>query len=113
MTTYQTTPDADHRFGLCDQNWEGFTFHKTAEDRDAHAKKAIKEYISSEGEWCDDVTAVFAFFVTHVATATNIRERKGKLDDDGYDEEGKYWQSADFDYTCNYELQEFPAKAES
>ena len=113
MTTRRSTPDTDHRFGLCDQNWEGLTFHKTAEDRDAHAKKVIKEYISSEGEWCDDVAGVFAFFVTHVATATNIKEKRGKLDDDGYDEEGNYWQSTEFDYTCNYELQEFPAKAES
>ena len=112
MTTHQSTPSATHVYGLCDPHGEGVTFHKSREDRDACAKEVLKGYLS-EGEWNEEVTQVFAFVVTDRATAVNIIERKGELDDDGYDEEGNYWQSAEFDYTCNYELQEFPAKTES
>lgn len=112
MTTHRSTPDATHIHGLYDPNGEGVTFHESREDRDAYAKEVLKEYLS-EGEWNEEVTQVFAFVVTDRVAAVNIIERKGELDDDGYDEEGNYWESAEFDYTCNYELQEFPAKTES
>ena len=112
MTTHRSTPSTTHLYGLYDPDGEGVTFHKSQEDRDAYAKKLIEEYLT-EGEWNEEVTQVFAFVVTDRATAVNIIERKGELDDDGYDENDEYWQSHDVDYKCDYELRPFPVKTKS
>ncbi len=111
MTTFahKYTPDADHRFGLCDQNWEGLTFHKTAEDRDAHAREVIKNYLDEDG-WSNEVTGIFAFVVTHRATAVDVVEKKGERDEDGYDENGEYWPDNDIDCKCNHQMKPFSAE---
>ena len=112
MTTHRSAPSATRLYGLYDSYGEGVTFHESREDRDAYAKKVIKEYLS-EDEWHEEVTQVFAFVVTDRATAVNIIERKGELDDDGYDENDEYWPYHGVDYKCDYELKPFPAKTES
>lgn len=100
---HHSTPSATHLYGLHDPNGEGFTFHKSQEDRDAYAREVIEEYLI-EGEWSDEVTGIFAFAVTHRATATDVVEKKGELDEDGYDENGEYWPDNDADCKCNYAL---------
>lgn len=112
MTTHRSAPSATRLYGLYDSYGEGVTFHESREDRDAYAKEVIKEYLI-EGEWNEEVDQVFAFVVTDRATAVNIIERNGRIDDDGYDENDEYWRSHDIDYKCDYELRPFPVKTES
>ena len=109
-TSHRSAPNATHLYGLYDPDGEGCTFHKSQEDRDAYAKKVIGEYLS-EGEWSEEVTGVFAFVVTHRATAVDIIEREGELDDDGYDENDQYWPDHDIDCKCNYQLKLFPVES--
>ena len=99
-------------YGLYDSYGEGITFYETEEDRAKAAEETIESYLS-ENEWSDEVVNVLAFEVTHRATAVNVKELVGKLDEDGCDETGEYWESSEFDYKCNYELQPFPTKIES
>jgi hypothetical protein len=109
MTNHRLTPSSTHIHGLYGSD-EGFTFYETEEDRDNAAKETIQGYLDEDG-WSEGVTSIFAFTVTHRATAVDVRELVGELDEDGCDEEGEYWESDEFDYKCNYELQ--PIKNES
>lgn len=72
-------------------------------------KKIIESYLD-DGVWSDDVTSIFAFEVTHQATQVDTIERKGELDEDGYDENDEYWPDDDVDCKCNYELKPFSAE---
>jgi hypothetical protein len=102
-TIARSTPNATFRFGLYDPIEDGIEFYETAEDRDKAAEITIKGYLY-DGEWDPDVKGIFAFDVTHRATEIDIVMRKGELDDDGYDENGEYWDSNAVDKKCNYRL---------
>ena len=102
------TPSATHLYGLYDPEGDGFTFYKTAEERDKAAEETIKTYLD-EGTWFEEVTGVFAFTVTHRATEIDVVRPVGEIDpEDGCDEAGEYWPDTDCEYKCNYALQMFP-----
>lgn len=105
QSKYRTAPSARYRFFLYCPN-DGISFWETEADRDAAAADLIGEYLQ-DGEWDEDVTGITAGIATHIATETDRKDRVGKLDDDGYDEAGKYWANTDCDYVCNYKLKPF------
>jgi hypothetical protein len=82
-------------------------FYKSAAERNEAAKETIQNYLS-DGEWCDDVTNVFAFVVTHRATEVDVVRPVGEIDEDGCDEAGEDWSNTNCDYKCNYALKPFP-----
>ena len=86
------------------------TFYETEEDRAKAAKATIEGYLSDGDGWREEVTNVFAFTVTHCATAVNVKNLVGELDEDGCDETGEYWES-EFDYKCDYELKPLENKS--
>ena len=110
MTTHRSAPSATHLYGLYDPNGEGVTFHESQESRDAYAKEVIEGYLDDD-LWSDEVTEIYAFDVTHRATAVDVVERKGELDEDGYDENDEYWSDNDVECKCGYQLKPFPAES--
>jgi hypothetical protein len=102
-TIPRSTPSATYRFGLYDPLGDGVVFYKTAEDRDKAAEIAIEGYLD-DVEWDEGVKGILAFDVTHRVSEVDILERKGELDDDGYDENGEHWPSSEVDMKCNYRL---------
>jgi hypothetical protein len=101
------TPSSTHLYGLYDPDGDGITFYKSAAERDEAAEETIRSYLS-DGEWCDDVTNVFAFVVTHSATEVDVVRPVGEIDEDGCDEAGEDWSNTNCDYKCNYALKPFP-----
>jgi hypothetical protein len=101
------TPSSTHLYGLYDPDGDGITFYKSAAERDEAAEETIRSYLS-DGEWCDDVTNVFAFVVTHRATEVDVVRPVGEIDEDGCDEAGEDWSNTNCDYKCNYALKPFP-----
>ena len=101
------TPSSTHLYGLYDPDGDGITFYKSAAERDEAAEETIRSYLS-DGEWCDDVTNVFAFVVTHSATEVDVVQPVGEIDEDGCDEAGEDWSNTNCDYKCNYALKPFP-----
>jgi hypothetical protein len=99
------TPSSTHLYGLYDG--DGITFYKSAAERNEAAKETIQNYLS-DGEWCDDVTNVFAFVVTHRATEVDVVRPVGEIDEDGCDQAGEDWSNTNCDYKCNYALKPFP-----
>ena len=87
---------SEYRFFLLDPEGDGWMFFKSAEERDAHAKKIIPEYF--QDGWSEDVEFVCAGTVTHIMKKTNVILRPPE---DEIDEEG---QDNDWEYKCNYEL---------
>jgi hypothetical protein len=101
------TPSSTHIYGLYDPEGSVFTFYKSAAERDEAAEETIQNYLS-DGEWCDDVTSICSFMVTHRATQIDVVSPVGKIDEDGCDEVGEYWPGTDCDCKCNYALKPFP-----
>lgn len=95
------TPDKDHVYGLYDPEGNGHIFYATEKERDEVAEKAIQTYL--DDTWSEEVEGVFAFTVTAKATQVDVKHPKGKLNEDGYDENGDYW-NPDVDFACNYAL---------
>ncbi len=103
---FKYSPSPGYRFLLyCPNN--GLTFWKTAEERNEAGKELISEYLD-DGEWSEEVVDIFAGTVDRHIVEVDQKHRAGKLDDDGYDEDGQYWPNNECDYTCNYELQPLP-----
>ncbi len=103
---FQYIPGPGYRFLLyCPNN--GLTFWKTAKERDEAGKELVEEYLD-DGEWSEQVLGIFTGTVDGCIAKVDQKHRVGKLDDDGYDEDGQYWPNNKFDYTCNYELQPLP-----
>lgn len=100
------TPSETHVFGLYEPEGDGITFYATEKERDEAAKKAIKAYVD-DNEWCDEVTGVFGFVVTHQAAAINVAYPAGPLDEEGYDEDGEYWPD-NCGRKCDYALTPIP-----
>lgn len=102
------TPNSTHLYGLYDPNGNGFDFFPSAEERNSAAEETIKTYLDDDG-WNPEVTNVYAFVVTHRATAVDVLYPTGKIDEEtSCDEVGEYFQNPDCEYKCNYELQPFP-----
>jgi hypothetical protein len=104
LTSFETmkhTPDKDHIYGLYDPEGDGHTFYATEKERDEAAKEAIKSYV--DDTWFEEVEGVYAFTVTAVAAQVDVKRPEGELDEEGYDENGDYWE-ADVDFSCNYAL---------
>ncbi len=99
------SPCQEYRFFLYDPNDE-LTFWRTEEERDNAARDAIDCCLDENG-WHEDVTGISAGMVTHRIVEINVKNRVGKLDEDGYDEAGEYWDSDEFESKCNYALQPF------
>lgn len=97
------TPNNTHVYGLYDPEGDGFTFYAAAKERDKAAERVIRAYLDG-GEWHEEVTGVFAFVVTHRATAVNVVHPVGPIDEEGYDENGEYWPDTDCDRKCDYAL---------
>ena len=95
------TPGKDHVYGLYDPEGSGYTFYATEKERDDAAREAIGAYLGYT--WFDEVEGVFAFTVTAKATQVDVKHPEGELDDEGYDENGDYWESG-VDFSCNYAL---------
>ena len=95
------TPDKNHIPGLCDPEGEGYIFYETEKERDDAAKEAIQSYL--DDTLFDEVEGVFVFTVMATATQVNVKRPEGELDDEGYDENGDYWE-VDVDFSCNYAL---------
>jgi hypothetical protein len=101
------TPSSTHLYGLYDPDGDGVTFYKSAAERNEAAKETIQNYLS-DGEWCDDVTSICSFMVTHRATQIDVVSPVGEIDEDGCDEAGEDWSNTNCDYKCNYALKPFP-----
>jgi hypothetical protein len=101
------TPSSTHLYGLYDPESSVFTFYKSAAERDEAAEETIRNYLS-DGEWCDDVTGICSFMVTHRATQIDVVRPVGEIDEDGCDEAGEDWSNTNCDYKCNYALKPFP-----
>jgi hypothetical protein len=97
----KTTPDKGHIYGLYDPEGSSHAFYATEKERDDAAEEAIKVYC--DGTWWDEVESVFAFTVTAKATQVDAKHPEGELDDEGFDENGDYWEF-DIDFSCNYAL---------
>lgn len=106
---YRSDPSLDYRFFLyCPI--EGYKYWKTEQERDKAAETLISEYLR-EGEWSEEVTLIRAGIVTdtHCVVEVDRVDKVGNLDEDGYDENGVYWSSNDYDCRCNYVLRPLPA----
>lgn len=108
---YKHSPSREYRFFLYAPN-DGITFWREQTERDKAAEAAIETYLDDDG-WSEEVTGVVAGAVTHQAVKTNVVERVGELDEDGYDEVGEYWHNNDFTHKCNYALRPFPTTTET
>lgn len=97
----KNTPDRDHVYGLYDPEGNGYTFYATEKERDNAAEGAIGAYL--DDTWFDEVEGVFAFTVTAKATQVDVKHPEGELDDEGYDENGDWWESS-VDFSCNYAM---------
>ena len=102
---WQGCPTKEYRYFLHDPEGHGLIYFKSTDDRDAEAKKAIKDYMSDYDGWSEDVELVCVGEVTHIVTKTNVIKRPpdDEIDEEGCDGEGNYWD-ADWSEMCNYEL---------
>lgn len=107
-TTHRSTPNTTHIYGLYEPDGQGFTFHRSQEERDACAEQSIRTYLDEDG-WSDAVVGIFAFTVTHQVTATDVIVQQGELDENGCDENDEYW-TCEHDYKCNYQLKPLPTE---
>lgn len=95
-------PHKDFPFWCNDPEGDGLVFFQTKAECDSFAEDVIRAYLDG-GEWHDEVSTVCAGVLTHIATRTNVEVRPDKLDEDGYDDDGLYWED-DVEYRCDYEL---------
>jgi hypothetical protein len=87
-------------FAHCPDN--GFEFFAT----EGEALEAGAEFIQSwlDDGWAEEVRDVFVGKAIHVSTQCDRVDRPDNLDEDGIDDEGRYWDP-DWDYVCNYRLE--------
>lgn len=101
---YDRTVSPDHIYWLYDPEGDGMMFFATEQERDDAAHDVIRDGYLDDC-WSEEVTAVCAGVVTHIATETNRIDKPpaSELNEDSEDEEGNYWPP-DWDYQCDYEL---------
>lgn len=80
----------------------GFETFETAEERDEYAALCIEGYLN-DAAWSDAVTSVVCGEITHRAAEVNRIDRPDDLDEEGCDEEGRYWPE-NMDAFCDYEM---------
>lgn len=107
MSTFRHTPSPEYRFWLYSPEGDGLTFWRTAEERDAYAARDIRTYLD-DNVWFEEVQDIIAGVVTHTTQAVDVQRPVGALDEDGYDEDGNYWEEPD-DTKCDYVLMSLPA----
>ena len=98
------TPSQEFRFFFYDPEGDGFTYYRSAEDRDAAAPDSIQEYC--QDGWDESVTQIVAGELTHTCQQTNVvpRPPADEIDEDGLDQQGRFWQES-WDHYCDYDLQ--------
>lgn len=92
---YRHQASAEFRFFAYDPEGDGFTFYRSAEDRDAALSGIINEYLDEH--WSEEVENVCAGEVTHIAKQVDREERPSdpaKIEEEGW--------PPDCDYRCNY-----------
>lgn len=99
----QHSPDAEHRFFVFDAQDGDHYYFATAADRDQYAQYLIGNYM--DDGWDESVEQVMAGELTHLVQQTNRVERPPaeEIDDEGHDEDGRYWDDA-WSHYCDYEL---------
>lgn len=104
----QHSPDAEHRFFIYDANNAEFYYFATAAERDQYSDTVIQAYL--DDGWDETVAQVMAGELTHSAQQVDRVERPPaeEIDDEGHDEEGRYWDES-WEYYCNYQLQPLQA----
>lgn len=90
------------RFFVYDPEGNGMVYYDTMAERDAAAKKAVRESLCDDvwGEW---IVNIVAGVVTSSAQKYDEEMRPDDLDEDSCDEEGTYW-SSDVDSVCKYKM---------
>jgi hypothetical protein len=83
----------------------GFEEFETEEERDEAAKVAIAFYL--EDGWDTDVEYITTGVITHIASQVDIKQRPEFTDEDGYDEDGEYWDHH-WEFRCNYKMLPIP-----
>ena len=78
------------RYFVWDPEGDGFTTHKTKKEALKIAMAAIENH-QDNGEWWENVTDIMCGIITHKATECNVVVRPEKTDEEGRDEEGRYW----------------------
>jgi hypothetical protein len=104
---YRYSPSKKYRFFFYDPIDAKIIFFENESDRDEYAKELIHDYYcDDEDGWSSEIIYICAGKVTHVCKQINtkIKPLIEELDEDGFDEDGTYWN--DFDTICDYELKE-------
>ena len=94
-------PNPEFRFFIYHPEGHGFLYFRSAAERDAAAPDVIRDYC--DDGWAEEVEFVVAGEVTHTCQKTNVELRPDKLDEEGYDDNGVYWDQ-DWDCKCDYGL---------
>ncbi len=96
-------PSAEFRYFIYDPSGDGFTYYRSAADRDADSTNIIAQYC--DDGWDEDVENIVAGEISHTCEKTNVRARppEDEIDGEGYDQDGDYW-AEEWDYKCGYEL---------
>ena len=89
----------DKYFTYCHES--GFDTHETIEGAIEDANDRIPGYLGDA--WSEEVTGVCVGIITHRAQMCDKVERDGSVDEDGYDDEGTYWEPY-WEYKCNYKM---------
>lgn len=84
-----------------DPNYNEYHYFATKEERD----KDVYDLISDYTEIYDDslLTDIFAGEITHCVKMFNKTIRPTNLDEEGYDDNGEYWDN-ECSYKCDIEL---------
>lgn len=103
MREARNNPSVEFRFFLYEAEGNGFTYFRSAEDRDDYAKESIPNYF--DDGWDEGVENIVAGEITNTVRQTQRADRppENEIDEDNHDQDGNYWDS-DWDYRCNYEL---------
>ena len=83
----------------------GMEYFQTEEERDVYLKtEVLPSYEDSDGTWYSEVSDIIAGVITHITKECNRQVPIGSLDEDGYDEDGEWWEDQE-SYRCDFELQ--------
>ncbi len=108
---YRSQPSQEYRFFLYDPMGDGMMFFRSAEVRDAIAKRVIGDYL--DDTWSDEVNQVCAGEVTAETRPIDVRhkpERKDFDNDAAFEAALDDWPGTDdHDTICDYELRPLAA----
>lgn len=89
----------DRFFVYCNES--GFDCFETLDEALDEASERTQEYLVDG--WSEEVTSVCVGKITHRAKMCDQLFPVGKIDADGFDEEGEHWDP-DCGYKCNYKM---------